>query len=77
MNFIIPHTTYMGLIVPLQGVFANCRVNLGPIQGYAIPKTLKTVLDASLLNTQHYKVQFKGKVEQYRERSKTLPYISL
>ena len=26
------------------------------------------VLDASLLNTQHYKVQIKGKVEQSRER---------
>ena len=27
------------------------------------------VLDASLLNTQHYKVQIKGKVRQSRERS--------
>ena len=27
----------------------------------------KMVLDASLLNTQHYKVQIKGKVEQSRE----------
>ena len=27
------------------------------------------VLDASLLNTQHYKVQIKGKVEQSREWS--------
>ena len=27
------------------------------------------VLDASLLNTQHYKVRFKGKVEKSRERS--------
>ena len=32
------------------------------------------VLDASLLNTQHYKERIKGKVEQSRERSSTLPY---
>ena len=32
------------------------------------------VLDASLLNTQHYKVQIKGKVEQSRERSSAPPY---
>ena len=28
----------------------------------------KIVLDTSLLNTQHYKVRFKGKVEQSREK---------
>ena len=32
------------------------------------------VLDASLLNTQHYKVRIKGKVEQSRERSSALLY---
>ena len=31
-------------------------------QGQVIPKTQKMVLDASLLNTQHYKVRIKGKV---------------
>ena len=31
------------------------------------------VLDASLLNTQQYKVRVKGKVEQSRERSPTSP----
>ena len=30
------------------------------------------VLDASLLNTQHYKVGIKGKGEQSRKRSSTL-----
>ena len=40
---------------------------LGSIPGRVIPKTQKMVLDASLLNTQHYKVQIKGKVEQSRE----------
>ena len=32
------------------------------------------VLDATLLNTQHYKVGIKGKVEQSREKSSALPY---
>ena len=32
----------------------------------------KMVLDVALLNTQHYKVWIKGKVEQSRERSSTL-----
>ena len=35
--------------------------------GHVIPKTLKMVLDTSLLNTQQYKVCIKGKVEQSRE----------
>ena len=32
------------------------------------------VLDAALLNTQHYKVSIKSKVEQSREWSSALPY---
>ena len=32
------------------------------------------VLDVSLLNTQHYKVRIKGKVEQSRETSSALSY---
>ena len=35
----------------------------------------KMVLDASLLNTQHYKVRIKGKVEQSRERSSATPKL--
>ena len=31
------------------------------------------VLDATLLNPQHYDVKIKGKVEQSRERSSALP----
>ena len=48
-------------------VFANCPGDLGSIPGRVIPKTQKMVLDASLLNTQYYKVRIKGKVEQSRE----------
>ena len=33
------------------------------------------VLDASLLNTQHYKAQIEGEVEQSRASSSALPYI--
>ena len=55
-------------------VFANGPGDLGSIPGRVIPKTLKMVLDASLLNTQHYKVWIKGKVEKSRERSSALPY---
>ena len=48
-------------------VFANGPGDLGSIPGRLIPKTQKMVLDSSLLNTQHYKVRIKGKVEQSRE----------
>ena len=47
--------------------FANGPGDLGSILGRVIPKTLKMVLDTSLLNTQHYKVHIKGKVEQFRK----------
>ena len=49
--------------------FANGPGDLGSISGRVIPKTLKMVLDASLFNTQQYKVGIKGKVKQSRERS--------
>ena len=45
-------------------VFANGPGDLGSIPGRVVPKTQKMVLEASLLNTQHYKVRIKGKVEQ-------------
>ena len=62
-------------IISLVGrVFANGPEDLGSILGCVIPKTLKMVLDTSLLNTQQYKVHIMGKVEQSRERSSALPY---
>ena len=54
-------------------VFANDQGDLGSIPRRVIPKTQKMVLDASLLNTKHYKVRIKGKVGQSRERSSALP----
>ena len=35
------------------------------------------VLDAALLNTQHYKGKIKGKEEQSREWNSALPYTSV
>ena len=58
-------------------LFDNGRGDLGSISGQVIPKTQKMVLDADLLNTQHYKVSIMGKVEQPRERSSTLRYTSV
>ena len=57
--------------------FANGPGDLGSIPGRVIPKTLKMVIDTTLLNTQQYKVVIKGKVEQSRERSSALPYTSM
>ena len=61
----------------MSRVFTHGREDRGSILGRVIPKTQKTVLDTALLNTQHYKVKIKGKVEQYREWSSALPYTSL
>ena len=54
-------------------VFTNSEGDQGSIPCRVISKTQKMVLDAALLNTQHYKVRIKGKVEKYRERSSALP----
>ena len=53
----------------ISRVFANGPGDQSSIPGQVIPKTQKMVLDAALLNTQHYKVMIKGKVEQSREWS--------
>ena len=58
-------------------VFGNGLENLGSIPSWVILKTQKMVLDATLFNTQHYKVRIKGKVKQSREWSSTLSYTSV
>ena len=64
----------MGTLIGLVGrVFTNGPGELGSIPGHAIPKTLKMVLDTSLLNTQQCKVHIKGKVDQSRKKSSALP----
>ena len=73
---------YFNNILPAVGInrfigledrlFGYCQGDLGSIPGHVIPKTLKVVLDTSLLNNQQYKVRIKGKVEQSREMSRAL-----
>ena len=83
------HNAYYRQIINRYGVnishrFIDLVVKCSPMvrqtgvqSQVVIPKTQKVVLDTSLLNTQHYKVRFKGKVEQSRERSSALSYISV
>ena len=67
----LPFLQDIGMMVR---VFANSAWDQGSIPGRVIPKIKKMVLDASLLNTQHYKIRIKGKMEQSRERSSALSY---
>ena len=77
------HVLVYSLICTLSCIYRASRVfAYGPgdwssIPGRVIPKSFKMVLDATLLDTQHYKVWIKGKLEQSRERSSTLPYTSV
>ena len=47
----------------MRRVFANGPGDRGSIPDRVISKTQKMVFDASLLNTQHYKVRIKGNME--------------
>ena len=68
---------YIGFgLVGFYGI-SNIVGYLMSIPGRVIPKTQKMVLGATLLNTQHYKVRIKGKVEQSRKWSSALPYTSV
>ena len=60
-------------IVYMSTVLDNGLGDRGSIPGHVIPKTQKMVPDATLLNTQLYKVRIKGKVEQSREWTCALP----
>ena len=74
LHIILKNLVFLLDIGPAVRVFANGPGDLGSIPGRVIPKTLKMELDTTLLNTQHYKVRFKGKVEQSWEWSSALPY---
>ena len=76
-NWMFGFPTCQQFISLVGRVFANGPGDLGSIPRCIIPKTLKIILDTSLLNIQHYKVRIKGKVEQSRERSINLPYTSV
>ena len=70
------YATYQA-ISQMSSVFTNGLGDWGLISGWVIQKTQKMVLDATVLNPQHYKVWIKGKVEQSREWSSALPYTSV
>ena len=71
-------TFVLNSLIGLMGkMFANGPGDRGSIPGRVIPKTKIMVLDTSLLNTQHYKVRIKSKVEQSSERSSAFPYTSV
>ena len=59
----------------MSRVFANGRWVQSQVE--SLQRLKKMVLDAALLNTQHYKVMIKGKVEQSWEWSSSLPYTSV
>ena len=65
---------YIQPFVLVGRVFTRSPGDQGSIPGWAIPKTQRMVLDAALLNTKHYKVRIKGKVEQSREKNSAFPY---
>ena len=66
----------MGIYIgQMSRVFTNGPTDRSSITVLVIPKAQKMVLDAALLNTQHYKVWIKGKLEQSREWS-SAPYSS-
>ena len=75
--FLLRFSSFYWAIDLMIRVFANGPVDRGSIPGRVLPKTPKMVLVATLLNTQHYKVRIKGKVEKSREWSSALPYTSL
>ena len=61
----------------MSRVFANGPGDQDSIPGRVIRKIQKMVLDITLLSTQHYNVRIKGKVEQSRKWSSTLPNTSV
>ena len=55
-------TKKLPLLIWKPSIYLSIYIwNWGSISGWVIPKTKKMVLGTSLLNTQHYKVQIKGR----------------
>ena len=73
-SYKIPFLNSFIFVGLMSRVFANGLGDLGSIPGRVMLRTQKIVLDATLFNTQHYKVRIKSKVEQSREWSCTVPY---
>ena len=66
LPFITTRRMHKGVIFPRHNIYIyiyiyNVPGDQSSISGRFIPKTPKMVLDSSFLNTQHYKVRFKGR----------------
>ena len=78
MGMISIEKIYIPFTIGLMSrVFANGPGDRYSIPSRVLPKSQEMVLDADLVNTQHYKVRIKGKVEESRERSCALSYTSV
>ena len=67
-----------GWVLFLGSLFkSRITTDRSSIPGRVVPKTQKMVLDAAFLNTQHYKVSIKSKVEQSMKWSCALAYTSV
>ena len=51
------------VILSIFNLFVNHFANVDLLIYHTYPMTQKIVIDASLINTQHYKVRIKGKLE--------------
>ena len=71
------YTFWTSPLAIMSRVVANGPEDWGSIPGQVIPKTQKMVLNVALLNTRHYKVGIKGKMEESSEWSSTLTYTSV
>ena len=70
---ILDYSIIIGLV---SRVFANGPVDRGSFLARVVTqKSQKMILDAALLNNQHYKVRIKGKLEQSRKG--VAPYPTL
>ena len=58
---------------PMGRVIASDPGDRGSVPGRVILKTQKMVFDASLFNTQYYKVHIKGEMEESRDGSRAPP----
>ena len=84
-NHLVANSIFYGDNYDTKYIFAlyllldyyNKHADWGSIPDRVIPKAQKMVLEAALLNIQHYKVWIKGKVEQSREWSSALLYTSV
>ena len=65
------------VLIPLALCSRMIRTTWVQSQIASYQRLLKMVLDTYLLNTHHYKVRIKGKVEQSGEMSSALPYTSV